>query len=632
MLVLCIVVGCALCLAGDTAHPPAPGLPDAQQLIEYVNQSIAWRRGVGAQEAIVIDPSDLLFFNDSRRISDQILQLSFDFARPYAQYLSQQKTSQPSQSDSSANNQSLTQMAANADNEAHERQDQLQELRRSASRARGKARAKLNAEADAMQSEVQLEQARAETLRTLLQFSGGAAGGGSLLGQVNEMARSAPQLDSGANQAQKSAGSATAAPLSRPPQPAGIVAITESLIIVRRKSSTLANAVLASNDLATAAQKLRRPLVTRLTDIAEQGDKAVTASGTSDDYNQRKQQLDALTAEFKQLSGILLPLGKQAILLDSYRANLDRWQQAVETDYQTELKTLAVRLIILGLVLFVVIALAELWRKVIFAYVHDARRRYQFLVMRRIILWIAIAIAIAFALASQIGSLATFVGLLTAGIAVALQNVILAIAGYFFLIGKYGVRVGDRVQIASVTGIVVDIGLVRLHLMELSSPETGRQPTGRVVVFSNAVVFQAGASFYKQIPGTNFTWHEVRLTLAPDTDYHAAEQRMLHAVESVYEKYRDRMEHQHRVMQESLSVEVALPRPHLRLHLTNTGLEVVIRFPTELENSSEMDDAVARELLRAIEEAPRLRLVGSGTPTIQPAPEKPAGTPQPKSA
>ncbi len=290
------------------------------------------------------------------------------------------------------------------------------------------------------------------------------------------------------------------------------------------------------------------------------------------------------------------------------------------------------RLIVLALVLFVVIALAKLWRKMIFAYVHDIRRRYQFLVIRRIILWIVISIAIAFALASQIGSLATFVGLITAGVAVALQNVILAVAGYFFLIGKYGVRVGDRVQMASVTGIVVDIGLVRLHLMELSSPETGRQPTGRVVVFSNAIVFQAGASFFKQIPGTSFMWHEVTLTLAPETDYHAAEQRMLNAVETVYARYRDRMERQHHAMQESLSVEVALPRPHIRLRLTNSGLEVVIRFPTELEDSAEMDDAVSRELLRAIEQSPRLRLVGSGTPTIQPVSEKPVPTPQVKPA
>jgi small-conductance mechanosensitive channel len=286
------------------------------------------------------------------------------------------------------------------------------------------------------------------------------------------------------------------------------------------------------------------------------------------------------------------------------------------------MKMLAIRVVVLLLVVLVLFGLAELWRKTIFHYVHDMRRRYQFLLIRRIVVWIAVAIAIAFALASQIGSLATLIGLITAGVAVALQNVILAVAGYFFLIGKYGVRVGDLVQIAGVSGVVVDIGLVRLHLMELSAPESGRQPTGRVVVFSNAVVFQAGASFFKQIPGTGFTWHEVTLTLAPDTDYPNAQERILHAVETVYNRYAEDMAGQHRAMENNLNIKVAVPRPYARLHLTKTGIEVVIRFPTELENSAEMDDAVSRELLRAIEQSPRLKLVGSGAPTIQPVAEK----------
>ena len=64
-------------------------------------------------------------------------------------------------------------------------------------------------------------------------------------------------------------------------------------------------------------------------------------------------------------------------------------------------------------------------------------------------------------------------------------------------------------QISGVTGNVVDIGLIRLHLMELGGNGSDRQPTGRVVVFSNSIVFESSASFFKQIPGTNFGWREV---------------------------------------------------------------------------------------------------------------------------
>ena len=114
-------------------------------------------------------------------------------------------------------------------------------------------------------------------------------------------------------------------------------------------------------------------------------------------------------------------------------------------------------------------------------------------------------------------SLATYAGLLTAGLAVALQNVIVSIVAYFFLIGRYGLRVGDRVTISGVTGDVLEIGLVRLYLMEMTGGAADLQPTGRVVGFSNSVLFQPSALF-RQMPGADYVWHSVALTLTPDTD------------------------------------------------------------------------------------------------------------------
>src|SRR5207302_6291996 len=172
-----------------------------------------------------------------------------------------------------------------------------------------------------------------------------------------------------------------------------------------------------------------------------------------------------------------------------------------------------------------------------------------------------------------------FAGLLTAGVAVALQNVILSIAGYFFLIGRFGIRVGDRVQIAGVTGEVVDVGLVRMHLMELSS--VGAEiPTGRVVAFSNSIVFQPTAGLFKQIPGTSFVWHEITLTLSPDSDYRVVEQRLLGVVEAVFADYHEDMERQRRQLERTLSyAQPTELRPTSRLRFTQAGLEPVIRFP-----------------------------------------------------
>src|SRR5439155_24001297 len=141
-----------------------------------------------------------------------------------------------------------------------------------------------------------------------------------------------------------------------------------------------------------------------------------------------------------------------------------------------------------------------------FRYVHDPRRRKQFLLLRRIAVGCAITAAVVIGLVNEFGSLATYAGLLTAGLAVALQNVISSIVAYFFLIGRYGLRVGDRVTISDVTGDVLEIGLVRLYLMEMTGVAADLQPTGRGVGFSNSVLFHPSALF-RQMPGADYVWH-----------------------------------------------------------------------------------------------------------------------------
>jgi len=193
------------------------------------------------------------------------------------------------------------------------------------------------------------------------------------------------------------------------------------------------------------------------------------------------------------------------------------------------------------------------------------------------------------------------------------------VVAYFFLIGKYGIRVGDRVHIAGVTGEVVDIGLVRIHLMELGGPGDS-QPTGRVVALSNSIVFQPTAGLFKQIPGTNFLWHELKLTFSSDTDYHTAKERITQAVDEALAEYRDSMDAQRRSMEMNLStVSPGEFRPKVRLHYTASGVEANVRFPVALDKAAEMDDHLMRGVMAALEREPRLKLVGVEMPTAKAA-------------
>ncbi len=278
---------------------------------------------------------------------------------------------------------------------------------------------------------------------------------------------------------------------------------------------------------------MRSPLISDLQNFIHQGDQLFAAADTAtpEGLAQQTQQLDALTAQFKQVTSTLLPLSKVGVLLGIYETTLKNWRESIRSEERDDLRQLFLRLGVLAIMIMLVFGLGEVWRRASFRYVHDSRRRYQFLLMRRIVIWAAVVIIVILAFATELGSVFTFAGLITAGIAVAMQNVITSIVGYFFLIGKYGLRVGDRVTISGVTGEVVEIGLVRIHVMELAGPNDA-QPSGRIVAFSNSIVFQPTAGIFKQIPGTNFVWHELKLTLASETDYHAAKDRITKAVDA----------------------------------------------------------------------------------------------------
>jgi small-conductance mechanosensitive channel len=191
-----------------------------------------------------------------------------------------------------------------------------------------------------------------------------------------------------------------------------------------------------------------------------------------------------------------------------------------------------------------------------------------------------------------------------------MQSVILSMVAYFFLVGRWGVRVGDRLTISGVTGEVANVGLFRLYLMELGGQGIDLRPTGRAVVFPNSVFFQPSAIF-KQAPGFEYVWRSVTLKVS-GTDPSVVEKRLLSAVESIYGEYRDVLERQHREAQLSLDFHAVVPHPESRLRLTDTGVEITIRYPVEIRRAAEIDDHVTRAVFREVENDPNLTIVGDG--------------------
>src|ERR1700692_2566571 len=115
--------------------------------------------------------------------------------------------------------------------------------------------------------------------------------------------------------------------------------------------------------------------------------------------------------------------------------------------------------------------------------------------------------------------ISTILGLATAGLTVALQSLIVALFGWFILMGKNGVRVGDWVEINGVAGEVIEINLFRSTILENSAWAEKGHPTGRRATFINN--FAVTGQFFNFSTVGQWMWDEISVSLPSSVETYA---------------------------------------------------------------------------------------------------------------
>jgi small-conductance mechanosensitive channel len=600
----------------DAAAPLATrAVMTGEQVIQILDETVDWYRMLGVQQQSSTQPSDLLILYANRQTADRVVALAFELARANAELLSSQAEVQPTPAaDTSAHEQSLEDKRRQLDGRYALIQSEIAATKKQLEEAKAAERSELQAKIAELQSELELVDARRNLLGTMTDFEhesdANGTGVSALKDQINAIAASIPAAAPGAmpelggTDIAAATASTPAAPAAQTTEAAaaasrfGIWDLTNNVLRLQNKLSTIGEIDRRTAALQKTFTDIRSLPEKQIKALAARGDAlAQQASGTAADFKSSRAEYDTLAWLFSQTSSILVPLSKAGVLLEQYRNNLSSWRDSTTKQYHDALLTLATRLGMLLLILAAVFIAGELWKRAVFNYVQEVRRRHQLLLVRRIVVW-AIAIAIVgVAFATEATSFATFAGLLTAGVAVAMQSPIVSLVGYFFLIGKYGLRVGDRVQIGTVTGDVIDLGLVRLHLMELG-PQY--RPTGRVVAFANSVVFQASGGIFKQIPGVSLGWREFTLTIPGDGDFAAIKQRLLDAAHRVLEDYREEFDRQTRALQRASTWrEAQHPQADVQLRFSSGTIEAIVRYPVPLPRAAEVEERMSQALLDA---------------------------------
>ena len=599
----------------------------AVEVIQMLDETVDWYRTLGAQQQIADEPGDLLILSENRQIANQVVALAFDVARASADQLVEGPASaapgnqgnDPAQASAA---QTLAARQHKLDAQVLAVQSEIDSTHARLVGAPKKAQAALQSKIAELQGELDLLNAKKSMLGSIASAVNGsdARDVSSLRSQIDAMAVALPgtATSSGtatpaAQAAQHPAAPAAAAATPAAPSRFGVWDEAANVFKLSEKISSIDAIDRRTDALQTALVQIQNKLVAELRALSARGDALMAQADSADSagLGVTRDQLDTLANQFKQASVLFVPLKKQAALLDQYRRSLKNWRDAVKAQSRSALESLGIRVGVLGLVLGAVFALAELWHRGVLKYVQDSRRRYQLLLLRRIALWTLVVVIIGFTFASELSSIVTFAGLITAGLAVAMQSVLVSIVGYFFLIGKYGLRVGDRVQIGEVSGEIIELGMVRMYLMELAGRGSD-VPTGRVAAFPNSVVFQVTTGLFKQIPGVSFAWHDITLALPPGADYPAIKEKLFTAANEALADYREEIQRKTREMQKTtLSGAGGDALPTVQLSYSIKGVEAHVRYPVHLSHAAEIDERMSRTLLQVLS---GLTPEGSGGP------------------
>jgi hypothetical protein len=467
----------------DSADPVTP-----DRVIASLNEVLAWYR----EARVAMRAVGPVFAREDEQTALAVLRHAFETAQAQATLLGTGSGSAtvPQQADAGPLAGKRTQMKAaiQADEQEVAR---LQQRLRTAPRARRPA---LQDDLAAAANRLDLERVRLDFLTKLEESDVSSSGMDADLGHhIQALKDSLPELRS-ANEGW---------PTGAPPATGttgGRWGLVQRLIEIHHTRSSLDHLAQSTRALDRSIGNEVRATRASLHQVLSQLRELTADPSPGGSLADGQRDFRDLLQRSKQLGAVRLSLRQEAALVRRFSGDLEGWKAAADRERWQTLQTLGVGLIGVVIALAAILVGGALWRVAAVRYVRDGYRRRLLLMARNVVIVTSMAFVFVFHFASELTALVTGLGFAAAGIAFALQNVILALAGYFSMAAPNGIRIGDRVSLQGpfgyVQGEVLDIGLVRIRLRELAGDPL--RPTGRIVVFPNSVAFTG--SFFKHPP------------------------------------------------------------------------------------------------------------------------------------
>ncbi len=202
--------------------------------------------------------------------------------------------------------------------------------------------------------------------------------------------------------------------------------------------------------------------------------------------------------------------------------------------------------------------------------------------------------------------LPTYLGLVSAGVAIALADVLRNMAGWVLIMTRRPFRLGDRIQIQDTIGDVVDIRLFRFSLMEVGGWVAADHSTGRLVHMPNGYVFTSKIANYTE--GFEYVWDEIPVLVTFESDYEEAER----IIAGVLSRLAPDVEHtagaRIRATAHRYTIKIGTLTPTTYLTVRDSGVLITARYLVGVRARRGVEQDIWRGILRGFGEAANVEL------------------------
>ena len=275
-----------------------------------------------------------------------------------------------------------------------------------------------------------------------------------------------------------------------------------------------------------------------------------------------------------------------------------KWAVQVALQHRILQHLIVVQVLWIAVILVVAILLSALARRLAGRESLDKRRTRTLGWIAQLAVQVLALLSILLVVFGPPNQLSTVIGLVTAGLTVALQDFILAFVGWFILMGRNGIGVGDVVEINSVAGEVVDIGLFRTTLLETGNWTAKGHPTGRRVAFNNK--YAISGQFFNFSTAGQWMWDELAVPMAAADAKPEAIERVQKTVTSETEADARQAEAEWKQVSQRHGLSQFSAESAVNLRPSATGVDLVVRYVTRATGRFERKNTLYRCVSEAL--------------------------------